>query len=251
MAKARDKQRERFVRARERQLEYQETKAASLTDPAATVRPHFLQTQALRARLNAVRHITPADRLIEVGSGAHGHVFWFGCTHSVGIDPLACQYKRLFPDWQDKAATIAAEGERLPFSDASFDIAISDNVIDHAERPLAILDEIVRVLRPGGLLYFTVNVHHPVYDIASRMHGIWNAAGIKVELSAFADHTVHFTESAIREAISRLPLDPIEQSSNVDEVRRAQRSAAKLGPDPLLKALFFKNATYELIAIRR
>jgi SAM-dependent methyltransferase len=136
----------------------------------------------------------------------------------------------------------------LPFADASFDIVLSDNVIDHAEQPLKIVDEIVRVLRPGGLLYFTVNVHHPVYQLASRAHGAWNALGLKVELSAFADHTVHITEEAIARAFSRQPLNVIEQSSTVDTTRASQRARAGFDPDTLLKKLFFKNALFELLA---
>ena len=146
--------------------------------------------------------------------------------------------------------TLVAIGEQLPFPGAVFDIILNDNVIDHAERPVAILEEIARVLKPGGILYFTVNVHHFLYDAASRAHGAWNAVGIPWELSPFADHTVHFTERRIRNELGKLPLRILETRSTVADVRTAGRRAGARNPGQLAKRLFFKNATFEAIAER-
>jgi len=242
--------RERGRRALARQLEYQEKKAAAFSESDDMRRSIFLRAQLIRQKLSAIKPIAGSDKLLEVGSGAHGLIFGFGNNFAVGIDPLAVDYKRLFPAWQKNAVTAAAIGERLPFADASFEVVMSDNVIDHAEQPLKILEEIVRVLKPGGILYFTVNVHHPVYEIASRAHGLWNALGLKFELSPFADHTVHFTERRIRGAVSQLAIKSVSQSSTVSETRNAQRSSKNLRPQAILNKVFFKNALFELIAIR-
>jgi SAM-dependent methyltransferase len=245
------KRNERGRRALERQLDYQEKKARDLSEGAGElVRTVFLRSQMIRQRLNSLRPITASDHVLEVGSGAHGLVFGFGGGLCVGIDPLAVDYKRLFPKLQQNAVTVAAIGEKLPFEDAAFDIVLSDNVIDHAENPLVIVDELVRVLKPGRLLYFAVNVHHRIYDIASRLHGAWNAAGIKIELSAFADHTVHFTESQLRDVFAQLPLRIIEQNSTIAETRAIIRKAPITSADALLKKAFFKNALFEVIAMR-
>lgn len=240
----------RARRALERQLEYQEEKATVLADKDEFARGIFLRAQAIRQKIAAVRPIAETDKVLEVGSGAHGLVFGFGGNFGVGIDPLAVDYKRLFPKWQHNAPTSAAIGEQLPFADNSFEIVLSDNVIDHARDPLKIVDEIVRVLKPGGVLYFTVNVHHPIYEIASRAHGLWNAAGIRLELSAFADHTVHFTETRIRDVFSRLAIKTVSQSSTVKETRKAQRNSGNVNPDALLKKLFFKNALFEFVGVK-
>lgn len=241
---------ERAVRALERQLDYQEHKAVGMGDHDDFGRAIFLRAQQIRQKIAAVRPISETDNLLEVGSGAHGLVFGFGGL-GIGVDPLAVDYKRLFPKWQQNAATAAAIGEELPFADQSFAIVLSDNVIDHAREPLKIVEEMIRVLQPGGLLYFTVNVHHPIYHAASTVHGLWNAAGIKLELSAFADHTVHFTENAISDAFTRLPLDIVSRSSTIAETKKVQRMARNYRPHALLKKLFFKNALFELIAIKR
>jgi len=236
-------------RALERQLEYQEAKAASYqsntNDLAAS---NFLRSQVLRKRLSKYMPIDDGSRVLEVGSGPHGLIFGFGAVLGVGIDPLAVDYKRLFPELQRRALTVAAIGEALPFADASFDVVLSDNVIDHATRPLAIVDELVRVLRPGGLLYFTVNVHHPIYEFASKAHGAWNAVGIRLELSAFADHTVHLTEAKIGSYFEKFPIEVLERSSTVEATRSALKQNAARNADALTKKMFYKNALFELIA---
>ena len=245
-----EKRKERGRRALQRQLAYQEDKARLIGEAAESMQNVFLRSQRVRKILERFRPISDSDTVLEVGSGAHGLIFGFGNKTRVGVDPLAAEYKRIFPKWQAAASTAAAIGEELPFADESFDIVLSDNVIDHAEQPLKIIDEIVRVMKPGGILYFTVNVHHPIYDTVSRAHGFWNAAGLKLELSAFADHTVHLTDARIRSEFARQPLRIVEQSSTVAETKKAQRRLPLRNADALLKKMFFKNALYTLIALK-
>ena len=204
----------------------------------------------MREKLERVRAIAADARVLEVGSGAHGLVFFFGTTRGVGCDPLACDYAVLFPAWQHRARTVAAAGERLPFADASFDVVLCDNVVDHAEDPARIARELARVLAPGGLLYFTVNFHHAVYTFASRLHATWNAAGLPLEIGPFADHTVHLTLDGARALFEGLPLRVLHESGNVADAKRAARRRPPRHAGDRLKRLFFKNALYELVAER-
>ncbi len=240
---------ERGRRALSRQLDYQENKSTAYSEhEAELVRTNFLRSQQVRQKLESIRPFRETDKVLEVGSGAHGLVFGISNSFGVGVDPLAVDYKKLFPRIQQTALTVAAIGEELPFGDASFDIVMSDNVIDHATRPFAVVDEIIRVLRPGGLLYFTVNIHHPFYDLASRAHGAWNAIGLKLELSAFADHTIHLSEEQIADVFAKLPLKINQQNTTIAVTKSAQRSSPLSSPDALLKRVFFKNALFEVVA---
>jgi SAM-dependent methyltransferase len=241
----------RARRALERQLDYQRAKAAKARGHEADyVEAMRLRSARVREKLERVRAIEPDARVLEVGSGAHGLVFYFGTTRGVGVDPLACDYAALFPAWQHRASTIAAAGERLPFADASFDVVLCDNVVDHAEDPAAIARELTRVLAPGGLLYFTVNFHHSVYSAAARLHSAWNAAGLGFEVGPFADHTVHLTLDAARALFEGLPLRVIDEHGNVTDAKRAARLRPPRHAGDRLKRLFFKNALYELLAER-
>jgi len=246
-----EKRRQRGRRALERQLEYQEEKAESIKNQERQIVTQIIQKAiSVRQKLERIKPISPEARVLEVGSGAHGLIFGFGSKFGIGIDPLAVDYKRLFPIWQKNAQTIAAIGEKLPFADASFDVVLSDNVIDHAENPLAIVDEIVRVLKPSGLLYFTVNIHHPIYTLASNLHGFWNALGINYELSPFADHTIHLTENRMKEVFARLPLQIEQEHSTIAELKAANRKIKSADFVGRLKKAFFKNALFEVVAVK-
>ena len=203
----------------------------------------------VRRQLEQVKPLPANASVLEVGSGAHGLIFFFEAAERIGVDPLAEEYRHLFPVWQERSTTIAARGEQLPFENGRFDLVLCDNVVDHAESPRRIVEEIARVLRPGGLLYFTVNIHHPLYHWASTIHAAWRAAGIPIEITPFADHTVHLTLAAARRLFAGLPFRICAEADDISEVKQQGPAEVRHLGD-LLKRLFFKNARYELIAER-
>jgi SAM-dependent methyltransferase len=48
---------------------------------------------------------------------------------------------------------VLGDGLRLPVRDGAADICFSSNVLEHVPEPLRFIDEMVRVTRPGGLIY--------------------------------------------------------------------------------------------------
>jgi len=48
--------------------------------------------------------------------------------------------------------SVVGSGEQLPFTDATLDVAFASNVLEHVRQPTRLLDELVRVTRPGGLV---------------------------------------------------------------------------------------------------
>jgi arsenite methyltransferase len=64
--------------------------------------------------------------------------------------------------------------EALPIEDASVDVVISNGVIDLVPDKDAVLDEIDRVLRPGGRLQLAdVIIHHEVSEDARARIDLW------------------------------------------------------------------------------
>ncbi|MGZ4597441.1 MAG: class I SAM-dependent methyltransferase [Actinomycetes bacterium] len=53
------------------------------------------------------------------------------------------------------ASALVAEGERLPLRSGSIDVAFSSNVLEHVRHPPTLADEMVRVTRPGGLIFLS------------------------------------------------------------------------------------------------
>ena len=129
-------------RAIERQLDYQKKKAAEITPDDEYIADLKEHTRTVFEKLERVTQArTLRDNVLEVGSGAHGHIFFWGAKNGVGVDPLADEYRKLFPVWQDCAKSINAFGENLPFESSAFDLVLSDNVVDHAENPSRIFSE--------------------------------------------------------------------------------------------------------------
>ena len=125
----------------------------------------------------------------------------------------------------------------------SFDIVLCDNVVDHAEDPRRIVEEICRVLTPGGLLYFTVNVHHPFYHVAATLHAGWRALGLPFEDQAFRRPygTPHLAP----------PLGPCSPACRFAVFRRATTSPARTrekrparAPERWLKRLLLQRTPF-------
>lgn len=56
------------------------------------------------------------------------------------------------------------DGVTMPFRDQEFDCAMATEVLEHCPEPEVTLSEIARVLKTGGLLFFTVPFLWPLHD---------------------------------------------------------------------------------------
>jgi SAM-dependent methyltransferase len=103
----------------------------------------------------------PGRRILDLGSGMGGTSVALGLA---GAAPLALEYNRAYCDiirlrarrYDMQLPVVNGAGERLPFADASFDLAIAWDVVEHVQDPALLLAELARVLRPGGRALLTV-----------------------------------------------------------------------------------------------
>lgn len=56
------------------------------------------------------------------------------------------------------SGTVVGSGLQLPFADDSVDVAYSSNVLEHVEQPWRMAEEMLRVTRPGGLIFLSYTV---------------------------------------------------------------------------------------------
>lgn len=85
------------------------------------------------------------------------------------------------------------DGTIMPFENQTFECAIATEVFEHCSEPEVVLKEVLRVLKPGGMLFFTVpflwNLHEVPNDeyrytpFALERH-LKNSGFSKIEINA-------------------------------------------------------------------
>ena len=110
-------------------------------------------------RLLLDRYIRPGDRVLEIGaakSWAAQHLLPRGCEYvacDLVVDPvIGLGRGRFFEQRAVPYLRIQADGERLPFAAATFDVAFSVATLHHALDLGAMVAELARVTRRGGVV---------------------------------------------------------------------------------------------------
>ncbi len=92
--------------------------------------------------------------------------------------PMAARLERRAKRSGTPSSVMAADAERLPFEDDRFDTVVSTLVLCTVDEPRQAIDEIARVLRPGGKLLFLEHVRSDSRRLAGwqdRLHRPWHA----------------------------------------------------------------------------
>jgi SAM-dependent methyltransferase len=122
----------------------------------------------------------PGQRLLEVGCGIGTDLARFagGGARVTGIDLSQTAIDLATKNFATLGLTgdlRVADGEALPFADASFDVVYGHGVLQYAVRPERLIAEAHRVLVPGGRAIFMV------YNRISWLNGLSKVMKVALE----------------------------------------------------------------------
>ncbi len=176
-----------------------------------------------------------------------------GASSAVGVDIAKAVVEAATASAAEGASFQASGIHDLPFEHATFDLVVCFEVIEHVERPAEAIDELVRVLRPPGVLvisspnpdaYVPGNPHHVREFRPEELHAVladrlpyvelryqhdWIASAVMDEQAIAADEfaPLHDTEMAkVASATSSAAPYAIALASHTPLPRMVNRSVA-------------------------
>jgi len=128
--------------------------------------PHrFVEKPAMRKLLPALT----GKRVLMLGCGTGEESVMleeFGGTNMVGVD-ISEESVKLAQKSYPKHSFKVCDMHKLNFKDSEFDFVYSSLTIHYSEYPKKVYEEILRVLKPGGALQFSVG--HPMRWASERI----------------------------------------------------------------------------------
>jgi len=140
-------------------------------------------------------HVRPGDRVLDLGcgDGAFSAVLRDHSAAPVAVDVAqeALRRARAAHPWLE--AHHVAEGTPLPFADQGFDAVWAGEVLEHVVDTVALVAEVRRVLRFGGVLIATTPYHGRVATAVLALRG----RAFEQHFDPRADHLRFFTPRSL------------------------------------------------------
>jgi SAM-dependent methyltransferase len=106
-------------------------------------------------------HFFEGKVVLDVGPGPLGFPDACPARLSIGVEPLAERYREHGLLLEDSPAVYLSVGaESVPLVSHCVDVVVARNSLDHVDDPGAVLEEVQRLLRPGGTLILNFDAGH-------------------------------------------------------------------------------------------
>lgn len=156
--------------------------------------------------------VARGKKVLEIGcgNGADGIVFAEHGAHYTGVDLTETAVgaaKRHFEMMGYDGVFQTENAERLSFEDESFDIVYAFGVLHHTPSPVRAIDEVFRVLRPGGFAIVML-YHKRSFNYYVRIMGFMRARVVLTILSRIG----HWRDDRVKLSLDQ----PVELRGNRD-----------------------------------
>lgn len=163
----------------------------------ATLKPTDPTAIRLRWSLEALRNLTPDSRVLEVGCGA-GQFIRAVKTNRPELQCWGTDISRVALAEAEKTGSevsfLIQEDNKLPFVNSFVNAVLVYDVLEHVSDPKKFLEEIYRVLEPGGVFYAFVPCEG---DILSLWNLLRRKKGIPLT-EKYAGHIQHFSRKDLK-----------------------------------------------------
>lgn len=111
------------------------------------------------------KELTEASRILEIGGGLVGHSRWLPRGHLFAVDPLQDFFGAAFSELglatqqvRQDVTYIGHKAEELAHDLEPFDVILILNCLDHCDEPAQVVANMVRLLKPDGMLFEATTV---------------------------------------------------------------------------------------------
>lgn len=148
--------------------------------------------------------LAEGDALLDLGCG----MGWSAATfHAAGFRVAAADLdlSTLLPEPRPGLRGVACDATRLPFADGSFAVATAHAMLEHVPQPRRVLEEMARVLRPGGLLCIVgPNLLSPAVGLRALFLHAWRHRPLRRVLLRDPEMDRHPTGDTVPEVLAGL-----------------------------------------------
>jgi ubiquinone/menaquinone biosynthesis C-methylase UbiE len=117
----------------------------------------------------------------------------------------------------DRIRLQRCDAKRMPFGDGAYAAVISNSIVHHIPEPARVLAEMVRILRPGGLLFVRDLLRPSDQEKVTQLVATYAAGANDHQQQMFADSLrAALTLAEVRELVAALGFDPATVRQTTD-----------------------------------